>query len=172
MMSNPIFRLSLIAVLLLPTPVSAITHLDTADDFKDAQADVNMVFAGPQTAEVQKLNQEYREIVRANTNKPVDYSKSLTCAAPRAATPQKAKAIYAGLVAIEQPDRIKILRRGNSWLVFQGAIMINGHENSYGYYGVPMEGARHLAKVNMCDGSMLPVLPVGRLVRDGEGLDV
>jgi hypothetical protein len=172
MKSNPIFGLPFIAVLLLATPVIAITHLDTTDDFKDAQAEVDMVAAAPGTAEVQKLNQEFRDIVRANTKEPVDYSKSLKCAAPRAATPQQAIATYTSLVAIEEPDRIRILRRGNSWLVFQGAIMINGHENSYGYYGVPMEGARHLAKVDMCDGSVLPVLPAGRLVRDGQGLDV
>ena len=159
MKSNPISGLPLIAVLLLPTPVIADVVLDTTGNFKAAQADVDIVAAAPnQTAEVQKFNREYRDILRTNTNELVDYSKSLKCAAPRAATPQKAKAIYAGLVAIEEPDRIRILRRGNYWLMFQGAIMIHLHENSFGYYGVPMQGARHLAKVNMCDGSVLPGL--------------
>jgi hypothetical protein len=178
MKSSPIFRLFLIASLLLAAPTIAQARLQAAvfwplmqakllvqrEDFKGALAEVDKAATVPnQTPGDQKTIQEFRDILRANVTEPVAYSspqppasKGLTCAAPQAATPQQATAIYKKLVAIEEPDRIRILRRGNSWLVFQGTIMVKFGESSYGYVGVPMEGAHHLAKVSMCDGSVLP----------------
>jgi hypothetical protein len=178
MKSGSIFRSALIAVLLFAAPTIAQAHLRNAvasplgqavllvnrEDFKGALAEVDKAATVPnQTVGEQKTIQDFRNILRANITEPVanssprpPTSSGLRCAAPQAATPQQAIATYKRLVAIEEPGRIRILRRGNSWLVFQGTFMVKFGESSYGYVGVPMDGAHHLAKVSMCDGSVLP----------------
>jgi hypothetical protein len=180
MKSSPIFRLSLIASFLFATPTIAQARLQAAvasplgqavllvnrEDFKGALAEVDKAATVPnQTPGERKTIQDFRDILRANITEPVAYSSPPPptsnpprCASPQAVTPQQAIAIYKNLVAIEEPDRIRILRRGNSWLVFQGTIMVKFGESLYGYVGVPMDGAHHLAKVSMCDGSVLPDL--------------
>jgi len=60
---------------------------------------------------------------------------------------------YYDWVKIEEPDRIRTLDRGKFWLVFQGSVLRKS--GSPGLVA-PAPGAHHLAKVDKCDGTVLP----------------
>ncbi len=60
---------------------------------------------------------------------------------------------YRDWVTIEGPNRIRALDRGKYWLVFQRSILPKPRARSL---NSPAPGAHHIAKVNKCDGSILP----------------